>query len=105
MFNGYGDPNLNPDFQAGIEALYMASYTLKFMLKKTQGLDYVVPPLEGLWWMLMADFDPDRRDDWRWTLMIAQPEEVTKDLLAEAVAAAQKEKGPSDPGEAAPGDL
>ncbi len=92
MLNGFGDPNLNPEFQAGIEALYTASYTLKFMLKKAQGLDYVVPPLEGLWWMQMADFDPERRDDWRWTLMIPQPEQVTKELLADAVAAALKKK-------------
>jgi hypothetical protein len=92
MFNGFGDPNANPEFQAGVEALYTVSYTLKFMLKKAQGLDYVVPPLEGLWWMLMADFDPERRDDWRWTLMIPQPEQVTKDLLAQAVTAAQKKK-------------
>jgi hypothetical protein len=91
MFNGFGDPNTNPEFAAGIEALYTASYTLKFMLKP-QGLDYVVPPLEGLWWMLMADFDPDRRDDWRWTLMIPQPEQVTKDLLAQAVDKAKKKK-------------
>jgi hypothetical protein len=62
------------------------------MLKKEQGLDYVVPPLAGLWWMLMADFDLERRDDWRWTLMIPQPEQVTKELLDQAVAAALKKK-------------
>jgi hypothetical protein len=92
MVNGFGDPNLNPDFQAGIEALYTASYTLKFMLKQAQGLDYVLPPLEGLWWMLLADFDPDRRDDWRWTLMIPQPELVSRKVLDLAVAAALKKK-------------
>jgi hypothetical protein len=92
MRNGAGDPNTNPEFPAAIEALYTASYTLKFMLKKEQGLDWVVPPLEGLWWMLMADFDLDRRDDWRWTLMIPQPEQVNKELLAAAVAAARRKK-------------
>ncbi|MCX5890063.1 MAG: GyrI-like domain-containing protein [Deltaproteobacteria bacterium] len=92
MLNGSGDPNLNPEFQAGIEALYTASYTLKFMLKQAQGLDYMVPPLEGLWWMLLADFDPDRRDDWRWTLMIPQPEPVSRKVLDLAVTAAQKKK-------------
>lgn len=92
MVNGFGDPNTNPDFQAGVEALYTVSYTLKFMLKKGQGLDWAVPPLEGLWWIQMADFDFERRDDWRWTLMIPQPEQVTKELLAEAVAAAKKKK-------------
>ena len=92
MFKGYGDPNTNPDFPAGVEALYTASYTLKFMLKKELDLDWVVPPLEGLWWMLMADFDLDRRDDWRWTVMIPQPPEVTRELLEQAVAAALKKK-------------
>ncbi len=92
MFNGYGDPDTNPDFQAGIEALYTASYILKFMLKQAQGLDWVVPPLEGLWWLLLADFDPSRRDDWHWTLMLPQPEPVTRELLALALAAASKKK-------------
>jgi len=92
MRNGWGDPDTNPEFPAAVEALYTVAYTLKFMLKKEQGLDYVVPPLEGLWWMLMADFDLERRDDWRWTVMIMQPEQVTKDLLARAVAAARKKK-------------
>ncbi len=92
MFNGYGDPDANPDFQAGVEALYTASYTLKSRLKKELDLDWVVPPLEGLWWMLMADFDPSRRDDWRWTLMLPQPAEVTREWLVEAVAAALEKK-------------
>ncbi len=92
MFNGFGDPDANPDFQAGIEALYTASYTLKFMLKQELAIDWVVPPLEGLWWQLMADFDPSRRDDWRWTLMLPQPTEVTRELLAQTVAAAQQKK-------------
>ncbi len=92
MVNGFGDPNTNPGFAAGIEALYTASYTLKFMLKKTPGLDWVVPPLEGLWWIQMADFDFERRDDWRWTLMIAQMEEVSRELLEQAVASAKKKK-------------
>ncbi len=52
----------------------------------------MVPPLEGLWWMLLADFDRERRDDWRWTLMLPQPEQVTKELLNDAVAAASQKK-------------
>ena len=92
MFNGFGDPDADPEFQAGIEALYTGSYTLKFMLKKNLGLDWVVPPLEGLWWLLLADFDPSRRDDWHWTLMLPQPTEVTRELLEQAVAAAKQKK-------------
>ncbi|MHB8068359.1 MAG: GyrI-like domain-containing protein [Desulfobaccales bacterium] len=92
MFNGVGDPNTNPKFQAGVEALYTAAYTLKFMLKEAQGLDYVVPPLEGLWWLLMADFDLERRDDWYWTLMIPQPDQVSRELLDLALTAVRKKK-------------
>ena len=92
MFNGYGDPDTNPEFQAGVEALYAVSYAIKFRLKKELELDWVVPPLEGLWWMLLADFDPDRRDDWRWTLMLPQPAEVSRELLDRAVAEAKQKK-------------
>ncbi len=92
MLNGFGDPNANPDFQAGVEALYTVSYALKFMLKKEQDLDWVVPPLAGLWWIQLADFDFNRRDDWRWTLMIPQPEEATRELLNQAVDQAKKKK-------------
>jgi len=35
--------------------------------------DFVVPPLETLWWMEGADcFDTKQPDKWRWTLMIMQ---------------------------------
>lgn len=50
MVDGEGDPNTSPDYAAAIEALYSVSYTLKFMSKKELGRDYVVPPLESLWW-------------------------------------------------------
>jgi len=92
MLNGGGDPDANPDFQGKVEALFAASYALKFLLKN-QGWDYVVAPLEGLWGMRMGcEFDLDRRDEWRWTLMILQPAQVTKDLLAQALAALRKKK-------------
>ena len=34
MVNGYGDPDTNPDFPAGVEALYTASYALKFSSRR-----------------------------------------------------------------------
>ena len=61
MADGVGDPNTSPDFQAAVEALYSLSYTLKFMVKKGQGIDYAVLPLEGLWWAEdMEAFNPER---------------------------------------------
>jgi hypothetical protein len=44
--------------------------------------DYVVPPLEGLWWVADGGFSFEKRSNWQWTLMIRQPEFVTRDVLA-----------------------
>lgn len=86
MVDGRGDPNTTAEYQTAVEALYSVSYTLKFMVKKGQGIDYTVMPLEGLWWAEdWAAYTADRRDDWQWTMMIHQPELVTAELVAEAI--------------------
>lgn len=87
MVDGKGDPNITPSFQHAVEALYSASYTLKFMIKKGKGaVDYAVPPLEGLWWTdSMKDFSIENKGIWKWTAMIMQPEFVTKELFRRAV--------------------
>jgi hypothetical protein len=93
MIDGTGNPNTSPQYQEAIEALYTLSYTLKFMLKKSGELDYSVSPLEGLWWSdNMDDFIQANKDNWKWTMMIRQPEQITPALLAEAVAQAEKKK-------------
>jgi hypothetical protein len=94
MFDGKGDPGKTPEFQKGVEALYTVAYTLKFMLKKRGGRpDYTVPPCEGLWWAGdMTAFSANRRCEWKWTIMIMQPDFVTKALIDEAVAEAKKKK-------------
>lgn len=81
MVDGHGDPNHAPQYQQAVETLYALAYPIKFALKK-QGYDYVVPPLEGLWWMEnMAEFSLERKADWDWTMMIMQPEPVTGPLV------------------------
>lgn len=92
---GRGDPNTSPEFQGLVEALYGLSYTLKFMIKKDQGIDYAVLPLEGLWWAEdMAVFSPEGQDKsrWQWTVMIVQPEVVTPALFAKALEQIGKKK-------------
>lgn len=39
--DGAGDPNVAPEYAAAVEALYAASYTLKFMSKETLKRDYI----------------------------------------------------------------
>ena len=53
-------------------------------------------PLEGLWWADdMTQFSVDRKEEWRWTMMMMQPEQVTESLFAEAVTQVQKKKNPA----------
>ena len=94
MIDGQGDPNLSASFPLAVQALYAAAYTLKFMIKKDQGVDYPVMALEGLWWADDLEvFRMERRDDWKWTLMIMQPSLVTKPRLKKALAVAMEKKG------------
>ena len=87
MVDGEGDPNTAAVFHEGIQALFGTAYSLKFLLKKIDpSLDFVVPPLEGLWWTEgPCGFDTVDRNAWKWTLMIAQPDSVTEELLQHAV--------------------
>jgi hypothetical protein len=93
MIDGRGDPNTSTGFADAIQALYSLSYTLKFALKKELGLNDRVAPLEGLWWADdMADFGPERKGDWSWTMMIAQPEEATPERFEAARAQIARKK-------------
>jgi hypothetical protein len=96
MVDGKGDPNTSQEYKEAIEALYKVSYTLKFMIKKRKKpIDYAVPPLEGLWWVPdMKDFSAERKNEWLWTMMIMQPDIVTKLDVDETLEIVQKKKNP-----------
>jgi hypothetical protein len=94
MIDGHGDPNISPVYAESVEALFSLAYTLKFSIKKAEGVDYAVYPPEGLWWTPdMADFSTSRKADWDWTMMIAQPEVVSAEWVERARAEALKKKG------------
>lgn len=97
MIDGHGDPNTSPMFTDAVEALYPVAYKLKFASKKELGRDYVVMPLEGLWWSKDMDFFTSSRDKsrWDWTLMIMVPDWIDQDLLAAAVEQAGVKNNPS----------
>ncbi len=94
MIDGMGDPNKVSEFQEAIEALYSVSYTVKFMIKKGKGaVDYTVMPLEGLWWAdNLNDFKALNKDKWKWTLMIMQPDFVSKDIFNKAIEQVNEKK-------------
>jgi hypothetical protein len=96
MVHGEGDPNTSQSFRNAIETLFPLAYTLKFMVKKGDiGIDYGVLPLEALWWADdMSAFTTGRRNDWKWTVMIMQPEFVTEEMVENARQEVERKKKP-----------
>ena len=91
MIDGHGDPS-SAIYQEAVSALYALAYTIKFALKP-QGIEYAVPPLEGLWWTKdMATFSLEAKDQWDWTMMILQPDSVTTELVEQARQKTAKKK-------------
>ena len=87
MIDGKGNPNTSKEFSNAVEALFSLSYTIKFMIKKGEKqIDYGVLPLEGLWWADdMNKFSTENKDEWKWTVMIMQPEFITESIVKEAI--------------------
>ena len=95
MIDGRGNPNTAQEYAEAIEALYAVAYKLKFMSKKALNKDYVVPPLEGLWWAEdMSAFTVDNKDAWLWTMMIMQPEWISTEMFQEVSRQVEKAKNP-----------
>ena len=96
--NGRGNPNEeNGEYQKAIETLYALSYVIKMMPKSGNTppdyFEYVVPPLEGLWWLAGSDeFDYSSKSQFCWTSMIRQPEFVTNTIFAAACEITAKKK-------------
>lgn len=92
MVDGEGDPNTSQAYSDAVEALFMVSYAVKFMVKKgTSAIDYGVMPLEGLWWADdMSRFTTTDKSNWKWTMMIMQPAFVTPRIIDSAIADVKK---------------
>jgi hypothetical protein len=88
-------PGTSPLFAENMQAIYGAAYTLKFSLKLRQEnpLDYPVMALEGLWWIEDGTFDLQKPGNWKYTVMIMQPDQVTPLAFADALAQLRKKKG------------
>ena len=95
---GHGNPNSEDgDYKKSIGMLYAISYTIKMSKlgkHKLEGyFDYVVPPLEGLWWLKDGKpFDYSRKDEFCWISMIRLPDFVKKSDFDWAVTEATAKK-------------
>ena len=97
MIDGQGDPNTAAEYKSAVEALYALAYAIKFKVKKgTIGIDFGVMPLEGLWWTdHMSEFSINRKDLWKWTMAIMQPEFVKGSLVEECREEVRRKKDPA----------
>lgn len=97
--DGAGDPNTSPAYKEAMEILYGLSFTVKMSkLNGTQPegyFEYVVPPLEGLWFADGVSFDGLNVSDkakFKWVSMIRQPEFVTEEVFGWAKEILAKKK-------------
>jgi hypothetical protein len=86
MIDGANGPD-SDEFRDAIQTLYPVAYKLKFASKRLLGKDYVVPPLEGLWWaedmsVFTSNYD---KSQWLWTAMILTPEWITDTMFHDAL--------------------
>ena len=95
MINGEGDPNTSQLYKNSLQALYALAYGLKFAIKKgTPSIDFKVMPLEGLWWVEdMNLFSVKNKEDWKWTMMILQPDMINEGLVKEICDQVVRKKG------------
>lgn len=93
MYDGYGDPN-STIYKQAVGSLYSIAYTIKMSKMKGEQpkdyFDYLMPPLEGLWYVDGDTFSLTERDNWLWISMIRQPDFVTPEVLKWAKAEAAK---------------
>ena len=96
---GSGNPNAEDgEYKSAMELLYGLAFTIKMSKMGDHGIegyfDYVVPPLEGLWWQEGASsLDLSRKESLQWISMIRLPEFVTKQEFDWAVSEATRKKG------------
>ena len=96
---GKGNPNEEGSaYKQSINLLYGIAYTIKMSKlgdHRIEGyFDYVVPPLEGLWWQTGTEDTKDysRKEAFEWISMIRLPEFVTEKDFTWAVAEASEKK-------------
>jgi hypothetical protein len=82
------------EFRSGIEGLFALSAGMKTAIARTKiGFEYAIMPLECLWWVRgKGDYTPGNRDEWKWILMMVQPEYVTSALAREVLGAMKREE-------------
>lgn len=93
--DGRGDPNTAQAYADALATLYPVAYALKFLSKRELERDYVVPPLEALWWADdLAHFTAARdKTRWQWTVLNLVPDWLTGEHVEAAREAVARKGG------------
>ena len=95
---GKGDPNeVDGEYQKAMQLLYGIAFTLKMSYKTDYKIDgyfeYVVPPLEGLWWIAdYKEFDYSGKDKLNWLSIIRLPDFIKESDFEWAIKEATTKK-------------
>ena len=87
MIKGEGNPK-DKEFSDKVSALYSLAYGIKMMYKNTISTneisDYTVYPLEAIW-KDIGDTQQLDKNQLEYTIMIRQPDVITKDIVFDAL--------------------
>ena len=94
--DGHGDPNTSQAYADALASIYPLAYTLKLLSRRELDRDYVVGPLEALWWAEdLAMFTTARdKTQWDWTVMLVVPDWLDAAHVEAARAAAAGKDAP-----------
>lgn len=101
MIKGEGNPNLQ-DFSERVGVLYSVAWPVKMQFKAFYNdhpeqrpnfdySEYAIFPLEGLWTSLDAS-DPTNKEQFRYTIMIRQPDFITDEMFLAGIHTAERKK-------------
>lgn len=92
MIDGLGPPDA-PAFTDAIHAVYGLTYAIRDLIREDGGRVDAIAPLEALWRSSTGEiWRPEAPHEWNWTVMIAQPAEVTRDMLKAARERARRKR-------------
>lgn len=95
---GKGNPNEEEgEYKKAMNLLYGIAFTIKMSYKGNYKIDgffeYVVPPLEGFWWMDgVKGIDYSRKNEFKWISIIRLPDFVKKEDFDWAIKEATRKK-------------
>lgn len=95
MISGSGDPN-REEFALETQALYSLSYAVKMSYKSDNVpvgyYEYTVFPLEGVWDLIDKSKPATDKSNFKYTIMIRQPDFLTEELFLKFVEQTKKKK-------------